>query len=169
MKAYPTAPFLHYAYGVALASLSQYDEAQAQMLLEAKISPTSELPYLRLASIALRQHRPDQALVPAQQAIKLAPSSGEAHYLLGRTHLELGDEDKAIQELERAAQLSPNSPEVHFNLAKAYSKAKQLGKAEQERAIFVRLNALAEQQRSVHGNQSYEGPRDSADVSPSPK
>lgn len=167
LKAYPKTPFLHYAYGVALASLSQYEEAEAQMRLEAQISPASELPYLRLASIALRQHRPADALPPAQQAVKLSASSGEAHYLLGRGYLELGDDGKAVSELEAAARLSPNSPEVHFNLAKAYSKAKQAEKAEQERAIFVRLNALAEQERSQHGNQSYEGPRDSADVSTS--
>jgi tetratricopeptide (TPR) repeat protein len=165
LKAYPATPFLHYAYGVALASLSQYEEAEAQMRLEAKISPGSELPFLRLSSIALRQHRPADALAPAQQAVKLSPSSGEAHYLLGRAYLELGDESKAVGELETAARLSPNSPEVHFNLAKAYGRAKQADKAEQERAIFVRLNTLAEQQRSLQGNQSYEGPRDSADVS----
>jgi predicted Zn-dependent protease len=167
LKAFPEAPFLHYAYGVALASLSQYEEAEAQMRLESKISPTSELPFLRMASIALRLHRPADALAPAQQAVKLAPSSGEAHYLLGRAYLELGEESKAISELENAGRLSPNSPEVHFNLAKAYSKAKQTDKAEQERAIFVRLNTLAEQQRRLQGNQSYEGPRDSADVSAS--
>lgn len=169
LQTYPDTPYLHYAYGVALASLSQYDEATAQMKLEAKISSVSELPYLRLASIALRQHRPADALAPAQQAVKLAPSSGEAHYLLGRTYLELGEEAKAVAELETVARLSPNSPEVHFNLAKAYSRNKQPEKAEEERAIFVRLNALAEQQRSLRGNQSYEGPRDSADVSTSPK
>ena len=165
LKAYPSAPFLHYAYGVALASLSRYEEAETQMRSETSISPASELPYLRLASIALRQHRPSDALAPAQQALKLAPSSGEAHYLLGRTYLELGDDAKAVAELESAARLSPNSPEVHFNLAKAYSQAKQNERAAQERAIFVRLNALAEQQRSEHGSQSYSGPRDSVDVS----
>jgi predicted Zn-dependent protease len=137
------------------------------MRLEAQISPASELPYLRLASIALRQHRPADALPPALQVVKLSASSGEAHYLLGRAYLELGDDGKAVSELQTAARLSPNSPEVHFNLAKAYSKAKQAEKAEQERAIFVRLNALAEQERSQHGSQSYEGPRDSADVSTS--
>jgi hypothetical protein len=55
---------------------------------------------------------------------------------------------------------------VHFNLAKAYAKAKLPEKAGQERAIFARLNALAEQQRSLHGNQSYGGSHEASDLSP---
>lgn len=57
-----------------------------------------------------------------------------------------------------AGKLNLGSPEVHFNLAKAYAKARQPEKAEQERAIFVRLNARAAQQRSAHRSQSYNGP-----------
>jgi hypothetical protein len=55
---------------------------------------------------------------------------------------------------------------VHFNLAKAYAKAKLPKKAEQERVIFVRLNALAEQQRSRSGNQAYGGSHDAVELAP---
>ena len=150
---------------MALASLSQYEQAESQMRDELKISPGSELPYLQLASLALRQHRTEDALAPAKQAVKLAPESGEAHYLLGRAYLDLGQDAASVSELEQASKLSPNSPEVHFNLAKAYAKANQPEQAEEQRVIFTRLNALAEQQRSLRGNQSYQGPRDAADVS----
>jgi hypothetical protein len=54
---------------------------------------------------------------------------------------------------------------VHFNLAKAYARANLPEKAEQERVIFARLNALAEQQRSQHGNQSYAGSHDQSTFS----
>jgi tetratricopeptide (TPR) repeat protein len=165
LKQYPSAPFLHYAYGTALEALSQYDQAEVQMREELKHSPASALPYVRLSSIALKRYRPADALPSAQRAVGLAPDSAEAHYVLGRSFLELGQEDEAIHQLEIAGKLSPGSPEVHFNLAKAYAKAKQPEKAEQERAIFVRLNALAEQQRSAHGNQSYSGPREATEMS----
>ena len=164
-KQYPSVPFLHYAYGTALEALSQYDEAEAQMREELKLSSASALPYVRLASIALKRHRPADALPSAQRAVQLAPDSAEAHYLLGRSFLQLGQEDAAIHELEMAGKLSPGSPEVHFNLAKAYAKARQSEKAEQERAMFVRLNAQAEQQRSAHGSQSYSGPRQATEMS----
>ena len=165
VKEYPSAPFLHYAYGTALEALSQFDEAEGQVREELKVSPPSALAYVRLASIALKRHRPADALPSAQLAAQLAADSAEAHYLLGRSYLELGQDTEAIHELEMASKLAPGSPEVHFSLAKAYARAKQPEKAEQERAVFVRLNTLAEQQRGAHGPQSYSGPRDAAAVS----
>jgi len=165
LKEFPSTPFLHYAYGTALMALSQYDEAEKQMREETKISPGSELPYLRLASMALKRHQPAGALLLAQRAAQLAENSAEGHYLLGRASLELGKEEDAIRELETASRLEPGSPEVHFNLARAYARAKLNDKAEQERATFVRLNALAEQRRSQSGNQAY-GAHNAADYSP---
>jgi tetratricopeptide (TPR) repeat protein len=168
LEKYPAAPFLHYAYGTALASISQYDEADIQLLAETRISPASELPYIRLASIALRKHRAADALPYAQHAVQCAPDSASAHYVLGRAFLELGQQGNAVRELEQASKLNPGSPEVHFNLARAYARSRQQEQAKRERAIFARLNALAEQQRSLRGNQSYEGPRDALDLSASP-
>jgi tetratricopeptide (TPR) repeat protein len=166
LKEFPSEPFLHYAYGTAFAALSQYDEAETEFHAELKISPASELPYVRLASLQLKKHQPAPALPFAQTAVKLSPGSGEAHYLLGRAALELGQEETAVRELETASKLVPGSPEVHFNLAKAYGKAKLAEKAEQERAIFARLNALAEEQRSHTGNQAYRGSHKAAELVP---
>jgi predicted Zn-dependent protease len=165
IQQYPTTPFLNYAYGTALDSLSQYEDAKAQMHEEIRISPQSSLPWARLASIALRQRQPAEALPAAQKALLLAPDSADAHYVLGRAYADLGDTDKAIPELETASRLSPGSPEVHFALARAYAKSNQPGKANEERAAFTRLNALAEQQRAQHGNQAYQGAHDAANAS----
>jgi tetratricopeptide (TPR) repeat protein len=165
LEQYPTAPFLHYAYGTALAALSQYDEAESQLRQEILISPRSELPYVRMASIALKMHRPADALSFAQHAVELGADSAEAHYLLGRSCLEVGQREKALQELETASKMAPGSPEVHFNLAKAYARANLPEKAQQERATFSRLNALAELQRSRQGSQSYSGSHDKLDFS----
>ena len=162
---YPGVPFLHYAYGTALEALSQYGDAESQLRQEILISPKSELPHVRMASIALKMHRPADALPSAQRAVELGADSAEAHYLLGRSCLEVGQREKALQELETASKIAPGSPEVHFNLAKAYAKANMPEKAEQERATFARLNALAELQRSRHGSQSYSGSHDKTDFS----
>jgi len=166
VKEFPPAPFLHYAYGTALAALSKYDEAEAQFRQELKISPESEVPYLRLASLELKKHQAAEAQTMAQRAVQLAADSGEAHYLLGRASLEMGEEEAAVRELETASKLAPGSPEVHFNLAKAYAKAKLPEKAERERAIFARLNARAEQQRSRSGMQPYSGAQNAAEFAP---
>jgi predicted Zn-dependent protease len=155
LKDYPATPFLHYAYGSALASLSQYDEAEAQLREEMRISPNSALPLIRLAFVDLKTQRPGDALTAAQRAVQLAPQSPEAHYILGRALLGSGETKQAIQELETANEMMPSSPEIHFHLARAYSKDKQPDKASQEREIFARLNAIAEHQRSTRGSQAY--------------
>lgn len=155
LKEYPTIPFLHYAYGTALAALSQYDEAEVQLRKELEISPASELPSVELASIMLKQRRPADAMPCAQRAVALAPESYEVHYILGRAFLDSGQEEEAVHELEVAGKLAPGSPKIHFNLARAYTKANMPEKARAERAIFARLNALAEQQSSLSGNQAY--------------
>jgi tetratricopeptide (TPR) repeat protein len=162
IRHYPEAPYLHYVYGTALATLSRYDEAEQQFQQEISRSPESELPYLRLAAIALKSHRADAALDSAQRAVKLAPGSAEAHYLLGRAYLEMANEKLSVAELEKASAIAPESARIHFNLAKAYAKAGDPEKAAQERAIFSRLNALEEQQRSLQGSQSY-GAHNAAD------
>jgi len=166
LKQYPSVPFLHYAYGTALSALSQFDEAETQLRAELQISPQSELPYISLASLQLKQYRAAEALGSAQRAVQLAPDSAESHYVLGRAYLELNHNQQAIPELELAGNLAPGSPEVHFNLAKAYAKAKLPEKAEQERAIFARLNAMAEQRRSHSGNQAYSGSHSSVELTP---
>jgi tetratricopeptide (TPR) repeat protein len=155
IKRYPTAPFLHYVYGTALATLSRYDEAKNEFQEEIRVSPMTELPHLQLAAIALKQHRGQDALLSAQQALKLAPGSAESQYLLGRAFLEMDKTQEAIAQLESAKDIAPQSAQIHFTLAKAYTKAHLPEKAAQEREIFARLNALAEQQRSIQGSQSY--------------
>jgi tetratricopeptide (TPR) repeat protein len=165
LKDYPNTPFLHYVYGSALASLSQYDEAESQLREEMRISPESALPYIRGAFIALKTRHPGDALADAQRAVQLAPQSAEAHYILGRAWLDSGDPQQAIKELEVANGMMPNSPEIHFHLARAYSKAKQPQKAEQERQIFTGLNALAERQRSQRGSQAYGASHEQSDLS----
>jgi len=169
LKQYPSTPFLHYAYGTALLALSQYDEAAAQMRSEIAISPTSELPFVRLASIALRKEVPSEAIASAERAVELAADSAEAHYLLGKAALQTGGTARAVRELEIACRLAPGSPETHFNLAKAYAKSGQTQRAAEERATFIDLNALAEQQKSQQGNQAYRGPREAGDMSVAPK
>jgi predicted Zn-dependent protease len=77
--------------------------------------------------------------------------------------LETGNAAGAIEELQQAIALTPGSPELHFTLAKAYARANQPAKAEEERATFAQLNALAEAQRSKQGNQSY-GAHEAADA-----
>ena len=149
LQQHPATPFLHYAYGTALLAVSDFDSAAAQMKAERDISPKSELPCLRLASISIRQHTPEPAIKWAQCALQLNPSSVDAHYLLGRASLDTGDTSAAIHELEIASKLSPASPEIHFNLAKAYARANMPAKAQLERETFTRLSQAQTPEKAV--------------------
>ena len=113
---------------------------------------------MRLGSIALKLHQPEQAFESAQHALKLDPQSAGGHELLGRELLDLGKVDEAVKELEAASRLAPNYPEVHFNLARAYSRAKMESQADQERALFSELNRAVEQEKSSQP-QAYGLPR----------
>ena len=155
VQEFPQAPFLHYVYGSALASLSMFDEAAVQFEAEARISPRSELPLVELAALNLQRHTAKEALSPAQRAVEIAGASAAAHYILGRVDLELGRGEAAVKELEAAASILPGSPEIHFHLARAYARQNRPEKAAAERASFVHLNALAEQQRGSTASQSY--------------
>jgi tetratricopeptide (TPR) repeat protein len=160
LKQYPNTPYLEYAYGDAMASISRFDEAMQHLHAETRITPSSALPYVRMALIDLQLRNPQGALPNAQKGAELAPQSADAHYALGRSLLETGKPAEAARELETAAKLAPNRPEIHFNLAKAYAKSGDAAKAESERAVFAQLNALVEQQKSKRGNQSYGASRD---------
>jgi tetratricopeptide (TPR) repeat protein len=158
IKEYPRTPYLHYAYASALERFSRYDEAESQLHQEIQIDAGRALPYMRLAAISLKVHKPDAAQPEAQRAVDLDPQTAGAHELLGRALLDLGKVEPAVKELEIAAKLAPNYPEVHFNLARAYARAKQPAQAEKERAIFAQLNASSEHQESAH-NQIYGVPQ----------
>jgi len=168
LASYPSEPFLHYAYGTALLAISEFDEATTQMRAECSISPRSELPLIRLASIALRRHNASDAIAWSRRALDLAPNSANAHYLLGRASMDSGDTIRAVHELEIAASLSPASPEIHFNLAKAYTQAKMPEKARQERAMFSQTNAAADANRVGPDPQIYSGPRRVDDITSQP-
>ena len=146
---HPDTPWLHYAYGDALASLSEYENAKTQMQAELKLSPHSALPWIKLAAISVQQHLPAEALKEAQSAVDAAPDSAEAHYELGRAWLENGNAQNAIAELEKANSIKPDNPEIHFVLAQAYAKANLPERAAAERATFLQLKALASEKASA--------------------
>ncbi len=141
IREHPETPFLHFAYGSALASSSNYDRARDQLLEETRMNPSSALSYVRLASISLVLHQPEEALQFSRKAVEIAPGSAEPHYVLGRSLLELGDAAAAVAALETSRRLAPGSPEVHFNLARAYTKVHRPEDADVERAEFERLQA----------------------------
>lgn len=134
LKTYPTTPFLHYAYGSALIFRSRYPEAEAQLREETKLTPTSALPFMRLAVIGLKTHQAQEALPMAERAVKLAPQSALAHEILGRVFSELGSNEQAAKESKTVETLKPEKPDIDFEVAKAYAHTSILGETDQRTA-----------------------------------
>ena len=136
---YPTAPNVHYAFGVYLAN-EQPEAALEEFRRELRSSPTHYHAMLQIAFELMKEGKFEEARPHAEKAVELAPSLFVAHHALGRIRFEAGDAEAAIQSLEMARKLAPDSPEVRFSLARAYAKAGRSEDAGREREEFLRLD-----------------------------
>ena len=121
LKQNPSAPFLHYVYGSALATLSRYDEAGEQLQKEILLTPARRIAVLQLASIALKQHRAEKRDGAARRGCEVGFSrSAEAHHLLGfEPTWRNGNEEASGGRIGKPPRkITPGSPQIHFNLAK---------------------------------------------------
>lgn len=141
LTAFPTAPNVHYAYGVFLLRDSP-EEAMNQFKQELKISPQHIFARLQIAFEAIKRNDPQAGLVYAEESVKLAPNLFAGHNALGRILLELGQTERSIQELEIGVRQAPTSPEMYFALARAYSRAGRKPDADKARAEFMRLDKI---------------------------
>jgi tetratricopeptide (TPR) repeat protein len=162
---YPTAPNVHYAYGVYLLA-EQPEAAIEEFKRELKSSPNHYHSMLQIAYELHKEGRHAEALPWAEKASELAPGLFAAHNIQGRILLETGDVEGAIRALERAAKLAPDSPEVRFSLARAYTRAGRTEDAARERAVFVKLERARRTARS--GPQSVGGKDEEEPASPPP-
>ncbi|PYQ21790.1 MAG: hypothetical protein DMF79_07310 [Acidobacteria bacterium] len=146
IERFPTAPNVHYAYGIFLL-VSDSDAALAELRKEIEIQPDGVYARLDLAFELMRRGEYAAALPPAEEAVKLAPGLFAAHHALGRALAETGELDRGTRELEAAVRLAPGSPEMHFALARAYAKAGRKAEAERERATFSELDQKRREQK----------------------
>ena len=146
IERFPTAPNVHYAYGIFLL-VSDSDAALGELRKEIEIQPDGVYARLDFAFELMRRGEYAAALPPAEEAIKLAPGLFATHHALGRALAETGELDRGTRELEAAVRLAPGSPEMHFALARAYAKAGRKAEAERERATFSELDQKRREQK----------------------
>ena len=156
VAAFPTEPWVHYAYGVSLLS-SDTAKGLAELRRETEIQPDAVYPHLEIAFELLRQADNEGAKAAGERAVALAPGLFAAHNALGRALVELGEVERGTAELETAARLAPDSPEMHYSLVRAYTRAGRADDAARERAIFTELDRKRRVQR---GEPGAEGPGD---------
>jgi tetratricopeptide (TPR) repeat protein len=161
---YPTAPNVHYAYGVFLVP-QQPEAALEEFRRELRSSPQHVHAMLQIAYELMKQGKYEEARPHTEKARELAPNLFAAHYAMGRVLLETGDVEGAIQSFETGIKLTPDSPEVRFSLARAYSRAGRTEDAARERAEFLRLD---KERRTARSGQQSVGGKDDAPAEPPP-
>jgi len=128
LKDYPDTPYLHYAYGWALAAAGRLDEAEVQLREEMRVSPRSALPYQALALIQLQLHHPEQAVKSAEAAVKLAPHSAAAGKVLAASLQAAGRTGEAATIQAKSAELGSEEPEEAARIARLYERGNLDGK-----------------------------------------
>src|SRR5277367_3535459 len=118
---HPKTQWLHYAYGLALATAGQTKEAMTAQREEAAISPQSALPRIQISTLELSLQQPQEAFRAAQEAVSLAPDSSSAHQVLAKALEATGKHQQAEQEARIAASLSPEKPRADAKNASLYA------------------------------------------------
>ncbi len=121
IQKFPEAPYVHYAYGLALSAAKRDKEALDALREEARISPQSALPQIEISRIELSIGNPQSALIAAEKAVRLAPRSPMAHLALSQSLQALGKNPQAAQESQVAESLAPEKPQPESRMAALYA------------------------------------------------
>src|SRR5204862_3026197 len=111
----------HYQYGLALASASQFQSAEAQLRQESRLTPKSPLPQIALASLNEQRNAPNEALAAARQAVQIAPHSAAAQQALARALQAQNKKEEAAIVLRRAEELARQPAEVDATQGTRYA------------------------------------------------
>lgn len=139
LAAYPSAPNVHYAYGLFLYLSGDLPGAVRAFEKEIGVSPGSVVARIEIAFLCQKTGCIPEGLRDAEEAARLDPKSYPAHFALGELLLRTGKVDPAIKHLEIAAKLSPQIAEIHYALLLAYSRAGRREDAKRQQAIFQKL------------------------------
>ena len=107
---------LHTQLGLALASKSRIEDAEAQFDRALEINPNNAVAHFaRGVALAFKSDW-DAAIVEYRTTLRLNPQYESAHIYLGAALKQKGDWDGAVAEYREALKLNPNNDEVHATL-----------------------------------------------------
>jgi tetratricopeptide (TPR) repeat protein len=117
--------------GMAAAQAQLGDEKQLAATLThlCELAPDDAAPRKRLAELALKQDRYDDAIKLAKQALYVDVLDAEIHRDLGLAYLGAKQVKQALPELEAAVELKPKDDELELAFAKALAAAGRVQEA----------------------------------------
>jgi Flp pilus assembly protein TadD len=121
----PRDPFIHNAFGSALATSGRLPDAMTQFRQAIALSPDYPDPHNNLASAMAQSGNLDQAIVEYGKALERKSDYTEAHLGLGAILAQSGRLDEAIPHLQEAARLDEKNPAARANLCLALVSARR--------------------------------------------
>ena len=119
----PGDPFVHNAYGAALAASGRLADAMKQFRQAIELSPDYPDPHSNLAAAMAQSGNLDGAIVEYGKALERKSDYVEAHLGLGAILAQRGRLDEAIPHLQTAADLDTKNPAARANLCLALVSA----------------------------------------------
>jgi tetratricopeptide (TPR) repeat protein len=138
----PDVPDLYYRYAHALWAAGDSNGALRAYNQALERNPYDYRAQWESARIMLSDN-PREALRRASQALEHKPGIAEAQTIRGRALLALEKPNDAIDAFKKAIALDPEDPAIHFQLARAYRQAGLTQEAQNENAIYERMDKAA--------------------------
>jgi tetratricopeptide (TPR) repeat protein len=138
----PDVPDLYYRYAHALWAAGDSNGALRAYNQALERNPYDYRAQWESARIMLSDN-PREALRRASQALERKPGIAEAQTIRGRALLALEKPNDAIDAFKKAIALDPEDPAIHFQLARAYRQAGLTQEAQNENAIYERMDKAA--------------------------
>ncbi len=134
----------HYKLGDAYWQLDDWNDATQEFQAELVNDPTNCDAQWKLGNILLEQHvRPDEALVDINKALNVCPSLAAAKDDRATALIRLGRYADALPDLQAAIKANPEEPRLHFMLSQAYRGLGRTRDANEEMAVFGKLEQAA--------------------------
>src|SRR5438132_24412 len=126
----------HYHLGFVEAASGNFAKAVEEYAIFLKRYP-DDVDALNNSSAALMTlHRPDEALVLIQRALRLKPKHVSAHTNLGYALAELGDREAALKQFRHTLELKFDTPQAWFGLVRVFLETGQLDAAHTAHGIL---------------------------------
>lgn len=126
LQMFPKEPYLHRTRGQLYQAGGQFQEAESEYLLSARLAPT-EGDWSSVGSLYYSQHRYAEAVSAAQHAARLSPRPSVHYLFLGQIYLAMNQPQEALAALDGAIERSKYEPpdeKKYLELQVAQTKAR---------------------------------------------
>lgn len=135
----PDRPALHCGLGDVYWRMRKLDDAKQELEKGLKLSPYNAVANYELGDVYFRQGDAAKAIPYLERALQIDPTLSDAHRTLGNAFSLQQDYVRALREFQVLARQSPDDSAVHALLAKTYRRMGRFKEANEENAIFERL------------------------------